>query len=250
MLFERGVVAKNARVIILLAFFCLPSVSGAYETVEVKNGGNIEGVVTFTGATLPKDETLNLSSDMEYCGKTLPAERYLINADRRIKNVVVFLKEVRAGKAAPGETVTVTNLKCSFVPHVSVGFKGNKFISRNDDPLLHTFDIHASLDGKELYHVGLHEKGSAVTKTLTKTGLMEISCYVHPWQHAYIYVFDHPYAAVTNERGEFVIRDIPPGTYTVEAWHEALGRIELKDTAVEGGLTNKIKLQYDWTINY
>lgn len=242
--------AKFMRILILLAFLCLPFVSHAYDAVEVKNGGDIEGVVTFTGATLPKDETLNLSSDMEYCGKTLPAERFLISADKRIKNVVVFLEGVKSGKAAPRETVTVTNLKCSFVPHVSVGFKGNKFISKNDDPLLHTFDIHASLDGKELYHVGLHEKGSAVTKTLTKTGLMEISCYIHPWQHAYVYVFDYPYAAVTNERGEFVIRDIPPGTYTVEAWHEALGKIELKDTTVEGGVTNKIKFQYDWNINY
>lgn len=242
--------AKSARIIILVVFFCLPFVSHAYKAVEVKNGGNIEGVVTFTGATLPKDETLNLSSDTEYCGKTLPAERYLISAERRIKNVVVFLKEIKAGKAVPKETVTVTNLKCSFVPHVSVGFKGNKFISKNDDPLLHTFDVHALLDGKELYHVGLHEKGSAVTKTLTRTGLMEISCYIHPWQRAYIYVFDHPYAAVTDEEGAFVIRDIPPGTYTVGAWHEALGKIEMGDIKVEGGVTNKIKLQYNRSINY
>jgi len=230
--------------IFVLLFSCLPLVSSAYESIEVKNGGSIEGTVSFTGADVPKDETLTVTSDIEYCGKNLPAEKYVINAERRIKNVVVFIEEIKAGKAIPGEAVTVTNLKCEFVPHVAVGFKGSKLIMKNDDPMFHTFDIHASLNRRELYHVGLHEKGSTVTKTLTKTGLMEISCYVHPWQRAYIYIFDHPYATVTDEKGEFAIKDIPPGSYTLGAWHEAMGKLTLENIKIESGETSRIKLEY------
>ncbi len=227
-----------------------PFVSYAYEVVEVKNGGSIEGAVEFAGATIPKDETLSLSTDTEYCGKNLPAERFLINPDKRIKNVVVYLEDIKAGKALPKGSVSVTNRKCAFVPHVGIGFKGNTFIALNDDPFFHTFHIATSINGKQLYSIGLHEKGLKVSKTLPKTGLMEITCHVHSWMHAYVYIFDHPYAALTNENGEFLIKDIPPGVYTIEAWHEALGKVEMKDIKVESGETGKVKLQYNWNINY
>jgi len=88
-----------------------------------------------------------------------------------------------------------------------------------------------------------------VIKTLAKTGLMELTCYVHPWQLSYVYIFDHPYAAVTDEKCEFVIKDIPPGTYTVEAWHEALGMIKIPGVKVEIGETSSIKLEYTSRIN-
>lgn len=234
---------------ILVLFFCLPVVSLAYETIEVKNGGSIEGIVEFSGATIPKDETIALSSELEYCGKNLPAEKYLISAERRIKNVVVFIKEIKAGRAIPGDAVTVTNLKCSFVPHVAVGFKGNKFIMKNDDPIFHTFDVHAYIGGMEFYSGSFHEKGATVTKTLPKPGLLELSCYVHPWQHAYVYIFDQPYTAVTNEKGEFVIKGVPPGIYTIEAWHETMGKTTLSNVKVKSGETSRIKLEYNLNVN-
>lgn len=236
-------------IIFFAVFVYLPSVSFGYEAAGVQNGGSIEGQVVFAGATVPKDAPLALSSETEYCGKTLPSERYLISADRKIRNVVVSLRGVKSGKAIPTDAGTVTNMKCTFVPRVSVGFKGNKLIMKNDDPVFHTFDIHASLNGKELFHAGLHEQGSAVTRTLAKTGLMELTCYVHPWQFAYVYIFDHPYAAVTDEKGEFVIKEIPPGTYIVEAWHEALGIIKIPDIKVESGKKSTIRLEYTSRIN-
>ncbi len=240
------------RIIMLLAiavFYVFPAVSYAYKVIEVKNGGNIEGTVEFAGKTIPKDETLAVTSDTAYCGKSLPAEKYVINAERRIKNAVVFIEDIESGKAIPDEAATVTNLKCMFVPHVVVGFKGNRFVMKNDDPILHTFDVHASLGGREINHFAFYEKGLSVTKTLPKPGLLKISCYIHPWQRSYVYVFDHPYAAVTDENGEFSIKDIPPGVYTIEAWHEALGKISMPDIKVVGGETSRIKIQYNLDIN-
>jgi len=231
---------------ILLLF--LASSSFAYEALKTVNGGSVDGVVKFTGASVPQDPELAVSSDMQYCGKTLPAKRYLIK-DRMIKNAVVYIKEIQAGKAVPSEPLAVTSQKCEFEPHVALAFKGNKIIMKTEDPVLHTFDVHASLSGKELFHIALHEKGSSVTKTLSKTGLLELKCYVHPWQHAHIYIFDHPYAAISDENGKFVLKDIPPGTYTIDAWHEAFGTIEIASVKVESGKTTKLNLEFSGETN-
>jgi hypothetical protein len=217
------------------------SASFAYETIEVKNGGSIEGVVEYAGATVPKDPMVTLSSEVKYCGKTLAAEKYLIK-DKKIENVVVHLVDIKAGKAMPSEPVILTNIKCLFSPHVAVGFKGGKIVQKNDDPIFH--NIHTYLNGKTMYNIGLPEKGSSVTKPLLRDGLMEVTCDSHPWMHGYVQILDHPYAAVTNAKGEFAIKDIPAGTYAIEAWHEALGKVTLANVKVEGGQASKIKLEY------
>jgi hypothetical protein len=235
---------KKIVIVFLLSFFCIPFVSFAYETIEVKNGGSIEGTVEFVGAMIPREEPFDVTTDSVYCGKSIPSERYEINPERKVKNVIVYLEGIKAGMAIPNEAVTVTNLKCIFMPHVGIGFKGQKLIMKNDDPMFHTFDVHAYPSGMEVYSASFPDKGSVVAKTLRKSGLLELSCYAHPWQHAYVYVFDHPYAAITDEKGKFVIKNIPPGTYDVEAWHEGLGKVRLSNLKVESGKPIKINLEY------
>jgi len=234
---------SSASCIILVMFFYFTTTSFAYEAIPFENGGSIEGVVEFFGDKVPNDPVVTLTSEKDYCGKSLPAQKYLIR-NRKIQNAILFLENIKAGKAIPREALTVTSRKCEFVPHVATGFKGNKIILKTDDPVFHAFDIHASISGKEIYHVALHEQGTTVTKTLSKAGLLDLTCYTHPWQHAYIYIFDHPYVAVTDEKGEFAIKDILPGTYTVKAWHEALGAAELPDIKVESGKTSTIKVKF------
>jgi len=222
-------------------FFSFVAASIAYETVEVKNGGSIEGVAEFTGATVPKDTMLKLSSETKYCGTTLPAEKYLIK-DKKIANVVVYITDIKAGKAVPAEPITITNIKCAFSPHVAVGYKGGKLTQKNDDPIFH--NIHTYLNSKTMFNIGLPEKGSSVTKPLPRDGLMEVTCDSHPWMHGFIQILDHPYGAVTDENGAFAIKDVPAGTYTIEAWHEALGKVKVADVKVEGGKATRIKIEY------
>ncbi len=226
---------------VLAVFFSFSSSAFAYETMEVKNGGSIEGTVEFAGATVPKDQVVEVIPENKYCGNTLPAERYLIK-ERKIKNAVVYIEGIKAGKPVPVESVTLTNLKCAFVPHVAVGFKGNNFIERNDDPIFH--NIHTYWDGKTMYNIDLPGEGMSITKPMTKTGLIEVECDSHHWMHGYIYVTDNPYSAVTNDGGEFFLKDIPPGIYAVVAWHEMLDIIRMYNVKVESGKVTKLKLEY------
>lgn len=226
---------------VLAVVFSFSAIAVAYETIDVKNGGSIEGVVEFAGAAVPKDPMMTLSSETKYCGKNLAAEKYMIK-DRKIENVVVYLVDVKSGRAIPAEPVTMTNIKCAFAPHVAVGFKGGKIIQKNDDPIFH--NIHTYINGKTAFNIGLPEKGSSVTKPLLRDGLMEVTCDSHPWMHGFVQILDHPYGAVTNAKGEFAIKDIPAGTYTVEAWHEALGKVKEANVRVESEKATKIKIEY------
>jgi plastocyanin len=225
-------------------FICLAPVSFAYEVIPFRNGGNIEGVVEFAGNVVPQDKTFAISSDIKYCGKEHRTEKYLINAKGRIKNVIVYIKDIKAGKAVPKDTVAVIDSKCSFEPHVMIGFKGNKFVLKNEDPVLHTAHIYSSVRGKTMFNIALPEKGSEITKTLTKTGLMELNCDCHPWMEGFVYIYDQPYVSITDENGIFVINDVPPGVYTVEAWHESLGTKSISEVTVQSGKSVVIKLEF------
>lgn len=229
---------------VLVSLFCLAPVSFAYEAIPFRNGGNIEGLVEFAGNVIPKDKTFTISSDVKYCGNEHRTEKYLINAKRRIKNVIVYLKDIKAGKEIPEETVAVIDSKCTFVPHVLIGFKGNNFVLKNEDPVLHTGHVYSHIRGKTMFNIALPDRGSEITKTLTKTGLMELNCDCHPWMEGFVYIFDNPYVTITDENGIFVINDIPPGVYTVEAWHESLGTKSISDVTVQSGKTVAIKLEF------
>ncbi len=231
--------------VLVLVLCCLSEFARAYEAIPFRNGGSITGVAEFTGANVPEDPKLSLTSETQLCGSSKPARKYVIK-DRKIANVVVFIAGIKAGKEFPAGSglLAVTNHRCEFTPHVAVGFKGNQIALSTDDPVLHMSDVHLLPKGKELFHVSLHEKDQPVKKELSRTGLLEMSCYNHPWEHAYVYVFDHPYVAVTDEEGRFSIDDIPPGTYTIEAWHEALGTKTITNVKVESGKTRTLKLEF------
>ncbi len=63
--------------------------------------------------------------------------------------------------------------------------------------------------------------------------MVPFKCDVHGWMNAYVGVLDHPYFAVTHDGGRFELKNLPPGTYTVEAWHEKLGTQTQRVTLAE-----------------
>jgi hypothetical protein len=241
-------------IVIFLVFFIFTLSTGAegakkkkrkkskYKVINLTNGGNISGKAVFKGKTVPEDETLILTTEQELCGNKLPARKYLINDRREIKNVVVYLADIKSGKKIPSEPVIVDNVLCAFEPHVSIGFLGNDTLNRNSDPAIHT--IHAYVRGRTVYNIAVPEKGMQIRKKLKRSGIMTVKCNPHPWMISYVYVFAHPYAAVTDENGEFFINDIPAGSYKVKAWHEGLGEISLGKVNVEAGTAGVVNAHF------
>lgn len=218
----------------------LPSLAPAYDEVVVKNGGSIKGSVKLEGKA-PKLPPLEIFKFEQVC-KNVPDESLVVGPTRGIRYTVVTLEGITRGKAVEKEAVhELDNAKCRFVPHVLVASVGQFLLLKNTDPILHT--AHARFqDGQPDFNVGLYP-GRVSRKPLVSPGLAKILCEVHPWMGAYIVVTEHPYHAVTDLYGEYLIGEIPPGSYRLKVWHEKLGTQE-KQVEIKEGKTFQVDFTF------
>ena len=193
-----------------------------YKAIKVTNGGTITGVVKFKG-TAPKLKALAVTKNPELCGKTTPDPSIVINGANEIKNVVVTIEGIKKGKkAVPVKGAVLDNSKCVYTPHMQAVTKGTTVTVVNSDEIMH--NTHAWFGKKTVFNLALPLKDQKIKKRLRRSGMMRNTCDAgHGWMSAYIYVSEHPYYAVTDKSGKFTIKDIPPGTYKIKAWHESLG---------------------------
>ena len=209
-----------------LSSYSVMAAKAKYQAVEVTDGGKITGKVMFKG-TAPEVKMIAVTKNPEFCGKTKPDPQYVISGNNEIKNVVVTLEGIEKGKkAAPVKGASLDNKDCVFVPHVQAVTKGTMLTIVNSDPILH--NTHGYMKKtRTAFNLALPTQDQKIKKKLKRPAMYNSKCDAgHTWMSAYIYVSAHPYYAVTDKSGKFEIADVPPGTYTLKAWHEALGTME------------------------
>lgn len=212
----------------------------AYKSVEVKNGGSIAGKAVFDGEP-PKLKPLPITKNRDFCGSSTPDPSLVISPGGEVKNVVVMLEGIGKGKKAlPVKGAYLDNKDCIFTPHVQAVTVRTRLEVRNSDPILH--NTHTYLRKRTVFNLALPLQGQKIRKRLRRPGLMSTKCDAgHTWMSAYIWVLEHPYYAVSDERGTFSIRDIPLGKYILKAWHEVLGTLRQEVTVPEGG---EVKVEF------
>lgn len=201
----------------------------AYEAMQVADGGTIQGKVVFQGAPPPKKKVIP-TKDKETCGSApRDVDQILLGPDKAVQDAVVYLKKVEKGKAweKPGKAPEINNVKCDFQPHVQVVPAGDVEIV-NSDPVLH--NTHGFLDKLTVFNVALPNQGQRISKPLRRPGLVRVECDAHGWMLGWIHVADNPYYAVSAKDGTFTIKDVPPGSYTLVAWQEYTGAVEIPVT--------------------
>ena len=217
------------------------SAAAAYEVVAVTNGGIIDGVVTLSG-TAPAAEAIKVTKNQDYCGETIPNPTYAVGTGGGLGNVIVYLKDITKGRAAPTDAAVLVNQHCMFSPRVQGAMVGTQIKISNDDTVLHNTHPQNAETNATLYNVALPFKGFSVSKPLPATpGLIKVKCDAHEWMHAWILELDHPYYATTAADGHFAIKDVPPGTYTLAVWHEAAGE-KTAPVVIAAGQTVKPKI--------
>lgn len=219
----------------LAAALSLSSTAGAYEAVEVTNGGTIAGKITFSG-TAPANPALEVTKDPKVCGSSLKADYYIVGSDGGLKNVVVAIEKIDKGKPYKKRGVVAFNNKeCMFDPHVTTAVRGQKIGINNSDPVLHNTHLYHGEKLRTMYNIALPLQDIVIKKPLRKDGLVTVKCDAHEWMLGYVYVAKHPYATVSAADGSFALKDVPPGNYKVKIWHEKLGEVSKDVTVTAGG---------------
>ena len=197
----------------------------AAAAVDAATAATVTGKVTFTG-TPPVLTPIKLSAD-PYCQKVNPgltSEIELVGKDGAVGNVFVYVKDGLGNRTfpAPSEVVVLDQKGCHYTPHVFGIQVGQPLQIVNSDDTLH--NIHGLPKANKEFNQGQPIQGMKMTHTFsTKEVMIPFKCDVHGWMNAWIGVLDHPYYAVTTTNGTFSLKGLPPGTYTIEAWHEKLG---------------------------
>lgn len=201
----------------------------AASTTSTASAETISGTVSFKGKA-PERTSLDRKSD-PVCAKTAKLTEDVVVEGGKLRDVLVRIKVGTAGThTAPATPAVITQTECMYTPRVVGVMAGQKLEIRNGDPTFH--NVRGTL-GKQILWNLAHLSGGEphVRSDLGKPGeVVALHCDVHPWMAAWAVVSDHPFFAVTGADGSFKLDGVPPGTYTVEAWHPTLG---LKSTKVK-----------------
>jgi plastocyanin len=201
-------VSRCVGLAVALSLF-LPSVVAASEP------GQIHGAVKFPGETPPPFLFTNRQD--HDCPHGIAANHLIVKQTTLgLKNALVVL-EAEENKRTPPQSQLLES-GCVLKPRVQVVTAGTSVQFKNGDAAPH--QLHIYRDDVSVYDVPILKPESAVHRPFVNKGLYKVNCDKHLWERAWIYVSDHPYAAVTDANGEFTIENVPPGHYRIHAWHE------------------------------
>ena len=193
------------------------------QAAPIANAATLTGEVTFTG-TAPQPQPIDMSEEPACAEKHdgTPTSEEVVVSDGRLRNVFIYVKEGLTGAPAraSGEVV-IDQDGCVYTPHVAGVQTGQQLVFRNSDGLLH--NIKATPSANRGFNISQPNNMDSARTFSTEEVMIPIECNVHGWMSAYVGVLEHPYFAVSGDDGTFSIGNLPPGTYTIEAWHEEYG---------------------------
>jgi hypothetical protein len=197
----------------------------------------ITGHILFEGPT-PAPHVIDVSG-YPSVGGFVPGpildDSLVVNADHTLANVTVYISgPVPAGHSDDTPPpILIREKYCMFEPHVVAAMVGQQLILEDDDALPHA--VHSiNCATTPTFNSPILTRAKRTIDPFPAVDTFQIGCDMHPWMHAWVRVFDHPYFDTTRSDGTFLIKDLPPGTYHLHAWHESLGDQE-KTITINGG---------------
>jgi hypothetical protein len=236
------------------------SVAWAYEEIQVTDGGTITGKVTITqGTPIPKGFNLITFPDPVYCGRISTGtgwrilQEFSVAADGGLKDAVVALVDATKGKPFTFKPPTIEARDCRFLPFVSVVKDRSEVNVVNMDPVFHDiqayetshlgprvlFNMPLPMNPHHKHNVGAdsheHLAGQPMKEVIRMTKgrrIFVMQCGFHAYMESWGLAVDNPYFAITQADGTFSLRDVPPGDYTLVAWHPGVGTMTEKKVAI------------------
>lgn len=190
--------------------------------------GDIEGIIHLDVAGEPAPPMLSPYARRRYRPPTPTQE-----APSSPRNVVVYLVINGGSEAAAGTTAAILQRDQTIIPHVAVVQTGTRIQFPNQDSVFHNL---FSLGGPRPFNLGRYAPGTSRAATFEKAGVVRMFCDIHSQMGGVILVVDTPYFTTPDESGRYSIRGVPPGEYTLVAWHESAGSISKKIVVRSGGV--------------
>ena len=193
--------------------------------------GVIRGTVSFRGERPAERKIPNSAC---HAGAELaPDETVVVDEGGGLRNVLVYLKDGPNADVPPAASPTVLDqVNCRYVPRVVAVRVGETLRLRSSDPTMH--NVHGLAEKNAAFNVGMTAASQTKDMTFAAPEVFRVKCDVHPWMVAHVGVFDHPFHAVSGGGGSFELTRVPPGTYTLVAWHEKYGEAAQQVTVTEG----------------
>jgi len=209
----------------------LTSVAWSYDAGAVSNGGSISGTVKFAG-TAPEPKAIEATKDAEVCAKTPKFEEsLLVGEGNGLKNVVVSITNISSGKEF-GDAMVLDQKECLYTPHITLTQVGAELEILNNDGILH--NIHSYSEANPAFNQAQPKFRKKLKKKFEQPEIVRIECDAHGWMEGWIVVMEHPYYAVSDGSGAFILSDVPVGEYELKFWHETLGEA-MQNVTVEAG---------------
>jgi plastocyanin len=205
--------------------------------------GSIQGQVLLIGPSplagapplLKKDDPAAVKAGCTT--RDVPNDKLIVDSKSAgIAKVIVYLRKAPANmpaelKKPPAEPLTFDQLGCRFEPRVLSVRVGQTVNCVSQDSVAHNVHTNGFSNPSENFLIPPGSKVPTPVQLKEPESLpMRVNCDLHSWMSAYWVVTDHPYVAITNERGEFSISDLPPGDHTFSLWHEVGGFIPGRKT--------------------
>lgn len=206
---------------------------------------SITGKITFEGEA-PKFKEIKMDADpqcMSFHKDPVFPQALVLGEGNGMANVIIRVKNPpKVDAPVPTEPYVLDQKGCNYHPHVNVIRVGQKVKILNPDGTLH--NVHSMGKVNPEFNVAMPKFKTEIERVYEKPEPpFAIKCDVHPWMLAWVMVTDNPFTVVTNENGQFEIKDLPDGTYEVEAWHEKLGA-KSGTVTIAGGTTQSLNLSF------
>jgi hypothetical protein len=211
------------------------------------SSGTVSGKVTYTGAP-PKMKPIDMAKEPSCAAQhatPVMTENVVTGLGNALQHVVVYISAGDQGSSDQGSSVDTQVVRfaqkgCQYVPHVGVMQGKQPLEVHNDDQVSHNMQAVAKVNR------GWNKAqlpGMVVRATFEKPEFIRVKCDEHPWMHAFFVILGTSHYAVTDDDGGFSLKGLPPGKYTVTAWHEQFGT-ESQDVTISGSETKTISFVF------
>jgi hypothetical protein len=226
----------------------------AYQEIEVKNGGTLQGRTTMKGHTpSPRVFHLVLFPNLDMCAEVDTDDEmnrllfdFVTDDKRGMKDVVVTLDKVEAGKPFPNKPINILSENCKFTPEVNVLPQGGTFFVDNQDAVMHNSQVYQSERGKIILNIPIPAEEISDGKVMFKKHyrIFQMICGMHEFMQTWGYRIQNPYYYKTKIDGNYKIDSIPPGEYNVTAWHYLMKK-QSRKIKISEGETIDLNFEFD-----